>query len=55
MENRHKEAQMGLFASGTSCQEWWANQLRVMFSALAYTLLQEIKKMALSGMVLAET
>jgi hypothetical protein len=53
MENRHKEAQMGLFADRTSCHEWWANQLRVMFSALAYTLLQEIRQTALTGTKLA--
>ena len=54
MESRHKEAQMGLFADRTSCHEWWANQLRVMFSALAYTLLQEIRETALSGTKLAK-
>ena len=53
MENRHKETQMGLFADRTSCQNWWSNQLRVMLSSLAYTLLNAVRRIALKGTVLA--
>lgn len=47
MENRHKEQQMGLFADRTSCQFWWSNQLRMLFSALAYVLLHTIRRVGL--------
>ncbi len=53
MENRHKETQMGLFADRTSCQFWWSNQLRVMLSSLAYTLLNAVRRIALKGTELA--
>ncbi len=53
MENRHKELQMGLFADRTSCQFWWSNQLRVMFSSFAYTLLQSLRAQALKNTKLA--
>lgn len=33
MENRIKEQQLGLFADRTSCQGWWANQFRLLFSS----------------------
>lgn len=54
MENRHKELQMGLFADRTSCSAWWSNQLRVMFSSLAYVLWQHIREVALAGTTLAK-
>jgi hypothetical protein len=53
MENRHKELQMGLFADRTSCSAWWSNQLRVMFSSLAYVLWQNIRQVGLEGTALA--
>ena len=53
MENRHKELQMGLFADRTSCSAWWSNQLRVMFSSLAYVLWQNIRQVGLVGTSLA--
>jgi hypothetical protein len=52
MENRIKEQQM-LFADRTSAMRWWPNQLRLLLSALAYTLLEAIRRMALSGTRLA--
>lgn len=33
MENRIKEQQLGLFADRTSCQDWWANQFRLLLSS----------------------
>lgn len=54
MENRHKELQMGLFADRTSCSAWWSNQLRVMFSSLAYVLWQSIRQIGLVGTTLAK-
>ena len=35
-ENRIKEAQVGLFATRTSCQHFQSNQLRMMLAALGY-------------------
>jgi len=49
MENRIKEVQLGLFADRTSCHEWWANQLRMLLSALAYILVEYIRRTALLG------
>ncbi len=49
MENRHKELQMGLFVDRTSCSAWWSNQLRVMFSSLAYVLWQSVREVGLVG------
>jgi len=54
MENRHKELQMGLFADRTSCSAWWSNQLRVMFSSLAYVLWQSVRQVGLVGTTLAK-
>jgi len=53
-ENRIKEQQLDLFASRTSCHEWWANQFRLLLSALAYTLVEAIRRTALHGTELAE-
>ncbi len=53
MENRIKEQQLGLFSDKTSCHNWWPNQLRVLFSALAYILIEHIRGTALSGTQLA--
>ena len=52
-ENRIKEQQLDLFADRTSCMNWVPNQLRVLLSALAYTLLEAIRRLALTGSQLA--
>ncbi len=53
MENRIKEQQLYLFADRTSASKWLPNQLRILLSALAYTLLDAIRQMALFGTELA--
>jgi hypothetical protein len=52
MENRIKEQQM-LFADRTSAHRWWPNQFRLLLSALAYTLLEAIRRLGLHGTRLA--
>ncbi len=52
MENRIKE-QMQLFSDRTSATRWWPNQFRVLLSALAYTLLEAIRRLGLKGTELA--
>lgn len=54
MENRIKEQQMGLFADRTSCHAWWPNQMRLLISALAYTLMETIRRVGLAGSELAK-
>lgn len=53
MENRIKEQQLDLFAGRTSCHRWWANQQRLLLTALAYTLMEAIRRIALEGTELA--
>jgi hypothetical protein len=53
MENRIKEQQLDLFADRTSCHRWWPNQFRLLVAALAYTLLEAIRRLALHGTELA--
>src|SRR5579863_1727318 len=53
MENRIKE-QMCLFAYRLSTEEMKANQLRLYFSALAYTLVEAMRRLALKGTEWAE-
>jgi hypothetical protein len=53
MENRVKE-QMMLFADRVSAHRWWANQWRLLLSALAYTLMEAVRRLALAGTDLAE-
>ncbi len=48
MENRIKE-QMCLFADRLSTDEMKGNQLRLYFSALAYTLMEALRRLALTG------
>jgi hypothetical protein len=48
MENRIKE-QMCLFADRLSTEEMKGNQLRLYFSALAYTLVEALRRLALNG------
>jgi hypothetical protein len=52
-ENRIKEQQLDLFSDRTSCMNWLPNQLRVLLSSLAYTLMTAIRRLALSGSKLA--
>jgi hypothetical protein len=49
MENRIKEQQLDLFAARTSAHRWWANQFRLLLSALAYVLLSALRRRALAG------
>jgi hypothetical protein len=53
MENRIKE-QMCLFADRLSTDEMKGNQLRLSFSALAYTLMEALRRLALKGTAWAE-
>lgn len=49
MENRIKEQQLFLFADRTSCRTMRANQLRLAFSTVAYTLLRSLREFGLKG------
>jgi hypothetical protein len=49
MENRIKEQQLYLFADRTSAHSMRANQLRLWFSSVAYTLLEVIREFGLKG------
>lgn len=53
-ENRIKEAQLDLFGTRASCHKFLANWLRLMFAALAYTLMQRLREVALAGTELAQ-
>jgi len=53
MENRIKEQQQDLFADRTSCHQWWPNQMRLLFSSLAYILIESIRRLVLTGTELA--
>ena len=52
-ENRIKEAQVGLFATRTSCHVFQSNQLRVLLAGLAYVLIERLRALALQGTELA--
>jgi hypothetical protein len=52
MENRIKE-QIEMFSDRTSCHNWWPNQLRLLLSTLAYTLVNRIRTVGLVGTELA--
>ena len=54
MENRIKEQQLGLFADRTSTHTMRANQLRVWLSAIAYSLLNDLRELALYTTKLAK-
>jgi hypothetical protein len=43
IENRIKELQHDLAIGRTSCSRFWANQLRVLLTAAAYVLMQELR------------
>jgi len=53
MENRIKEQQLCLFADRTSAETMRANQLRLYFSSVAYTLLEAFRRLALPNTPLA--
>jgi Transposase DDE domain group 1 len=48
-ENRIKEAQLDLFGTRASCSRFAANQLRLLLAALAYTLMQRLRALALQA------
>jgi Transposase DDE domain group 1 len=52
-ENRIKEQQLHLFADRTSAQTMRANQIRLFFSAIAYVLLEALRRLGLAGTELA--
>jgi len=54
MENRIKEQQLCLFADRTSAATMRANQLRLWFSAVAYTLMQALRRLGLPKTPMAE-
>jgi hypothetical protein len=49
MENRIKEAQLGLFADRTSCHYFIANQFRLLLASLAYILIERLRNLALAS------
>jgi len=53
MENRIKEQQLGLFADRTSCHAFLANQFRVLLSAVAYVLVETLRREGLADTELA--
>jgi hypothetical protein len=53
MENRIKEQQLYLFADRTSAATMRANELRLWFSSVAYTLLATLRRLGLQGTELA--
>jgi len=54
MENRIKEQQLMLFADRTSTAWLRSNQLRLWFSAVAYVLVQTVRRLGLAGTRLAQ-
>ena len=52
-ENHIKEAQVGLFATRTSCHVMRSNQLRMLLAALGYVLIERLRALALQGTALA--
>jgi hypothetical protein len=46
IENRIKELHHGLEIDRTSCSRFWANQFRVLMTAAAYVLMQELRHRA---------
>ena len=53
MENRIKEQQLDLFADRTSAATMRANQLRLWFAAMAYVLMEALRRIGLAGTQLA--
>jgi hypothetical protein len=54
MENRIKEQQLCLFADRTSTHHLNSNQIRLWFSSVAYVLLNELRRLGLTGTDLAQ-
>lgn len=54
MENRIQEQQLCLFADRTSAATMRANQLRLWFSSVAYTLMQALRRLALQNTSMAQ-
>jgi len=54
MENRIKEQQLCLFADRTSAATMRANELRLWFSSVAYTLVTALRRLGLKGSDLAK-
>ncbi|NHZ63831.1 IS3 family transposase [Massilia sp. CCM 8694] len=52
-ENRIKKAQLDLFGRRASCHKFQANQLRLLLAAFAYTLMINLRRLALVGTELA--
>jgi len=53
MENRIKEQQLDLFADRVSCHWERGNQTRMYFSAIAYTLIDALRRLGLAGTEMA--
>jgi len=53
MENRIKEQQLELYADRTSAASMRANQIRLYFSSVAYTLLEGLRRLGLAGTEMA--
>jgi len=53
MENRIKDSKLDVASGRTSCHDWWPNQLRVLLSALAYILIDYIRRCCLTETELA--
>ena len=53
MENRIKDQRLGLFADRASSGDFHANQLRLLLSGLAHTLIEGMRRMALKATDLA--
>ena len=54
MENRIKEQQLDLFADRTSCHLFWANQVRLYLSLLAYVMMSELRRIGFADTELAQ-
>ena len=54
MENRIKECQLDLFADRTSTRALRSNQLRLWFAAMAYVLMEALRRIALPATRLAQ-
>jgi len=54
MENRIKEQQLYLFADRTSAATLRANELRLWFSSVAYTLMTALRRLGLTGTDMAK-
>jgi hypothetical protein len=48
-KNRIKEAQLDRFGRRASCHKFQANQLRLLLAAMAYTLMINLRRLALHG------